>query len=489
MKILLTGANGYIAMRLLPLLVEAGHEVTCVVRDQYRFQPSPKLAERIRVIEYDFLLPSYASRIFKGEEYDAAYYLIHSLAEHAQSLKDNEKTAAETFVKVAQQTGVKQIIYLSGIANEEQLSPHLSARKTVKDVFIQSGIPYTIFEAGIIVGSGSASFEIIRDLVEKLPIMIAPKWLETRCQPICIRNVINYLSRCLLMPEAMKRTFEIGGPDILTYKEMLMGYAEVRGYKRHIFIFPVPLPHLSAYFIHLITATNLAIGRQLVRSMKNDVVCRENAVRDIIPQELIGYKEAIRLAFQAIEQNMVVSSWKGAASSSLERLDVNEYIEVPKYGCFRDRKWLEIKEQNIPEVAERFFGIGGHQGWFYADRLWRIRGRLDQIIGGVGLSRGRRSEVDLKPGDALDFWRVLLADRNNYRLLLLAEMKLPGEAWLEFAIVKHNSRSFIKQTATFRPHGVWGRLYWYAMLPFHFFIFRNMIRRIAYGMPGEKKHQ
>jgi len=479
MRILLTGANGYIGMRLLPVLVEAGHEVTCVVRDRNRFKPSADLLNKINIIEFDFLQPENAVQNFNKKQFDVAYYLIHSLGDTSTTLKEYEIRSAGCFVLVATLTQVKQIVYLSGISNEKNLSKHLLARKVVKDVFIRSGIAYTIFEAGIIVGSGSISFEIIRDLTEKLPVMIVPRWLNSRCQPIAIRNVINYLYKCLLKEQTFFRTFEIGGPDVLTYKEMLLGFAAVRGYKRYILSLPVLFPGLSAYWLYLTTSANFTIARQLVQSMKNDVVCKEHSIHEIIPQELIPYREAIKMAFLKIEQNMVVSSWKDAASSSLSRLDVNQYVNVPVNGCYKDRRWIEIDKDKVEEVANRFFGIGGNHGWYYADKLWRLRGLMDKLVGGVGLKRGRTSDVDIQPGDTLDFWRVLLVDHKNYRLLLFAEMKLPGEAWLEFSIVKNENRCLLKQTATFRPRGIIGRNYWYAMLPFHYFIFRNMLKRIA----------
>ncbi len=479
MRILLTGANGYIGMRLLPVLVEAGHEVTCVVRDINRFKPSPDLLNKVDIIEFDFLHPENAVQHFNKKQFDAAYYLIHSLGDTSTTLKEYELRSAGCFVLVATLTQVKQIIYLSGISNEKKLSKHLSARKVVKDVFMKSEIAYTILEAGIIVGSGSISFEIIRDLTEKIPVMIVPRWLNSKCQPIAIRNVINYLHLCLMNEKTFFKTFEIGGPDVLSYKQMLLDFAEVRGYKRYIITLPVLFPGLSAHWIYLSTSASFVIAKQLVQSMKNDVVCKESSIHDIIPQDLISYKGAIKMAFERIEQNMVVSSWTDSASSSLQHLEVNQHIEVPVNGCFKDKKWTEIDKDKVEEVANRFFGIGGEHGWYYADMLWQIRGMLDKLLGGVGLSRGRRSKVDIQAGDTIDFWRVILADHKNYRLLLFAEMKLPGEAWLEFAIVQNENRCILKQTATFRPKGIMGRNYWYSMLPFHYFIFRNMLKRIA----------
>ena len=479
MRILLTGANGYIGMRLLPVLVEAGHEVTCVVRDRNRFQPAAGILNKVKVIEFDFLQPENAVQNFNKKQFDVAYYLIHSLDDTATTLKEYELRSAGCFVLVAVLTQVKQIIYLSGISNEKKLSQHLLSRKVVKYVFLRSEIPYTIFEAGIIVGSGSVSFEMIRDLSEKLPVIIGPLWLNTLCQPIAIRNVISYLEKCLLNEATFFKTFEIGGPDVLTYKQMLLGFAAERGYKRYIFALPVPFPGLAAYLLYLTTSANLTITRQLVSSMKNEVVCKNNDIQQIIPMPLIPYREAIQMAFERIKQNMVVSSWMNAASSSLSHLEVNQFVEVPEFGCYKDRKFMLIDKANVEEIAGRFFGIGGKNGWYYADYLWKIRGVLDRLIGGVGLQRGRRSEIDIESGEVIDFWRVLLADHKNHRLLLFSEMKLPGDAWLEFSIVQSEHHCILKQTATFRPKGILGRNYWYLMLPFHYFIFRNMLKRIA----------
>ncbi|MFI5222042.1 MAG: SDR family oxidoreductase [Bacteroidia bacterium] len=479
MRILLTGANGYIGMRLLPVLIEAGHDVTCVVRESRRFQPNPDLRKKITVIDFDFLQHDTIVHDFFAKEFDVAYYLIHSLKDTFVDLEEMERESANCFIRVARITKVKQLIYLGGISNAGALSTHLNARKIVKDTLINSGIPFTIFEAGIIVGSGSASFEIIRDLVEKLPVIVAPNWLNSKCQPIAVRNVINYLRDSVMNEKTFNKTFEIGGPDVLSYKEMMLRFAEVRGYRRFILTFPFVTAKLSSYWLYFLTSTNFTIARQLIESLKNDVVCLNKSVLEILPQELISYKDAIKLAFQMIQQNMVVSSWKDASSSTLHHLDINEYIEVPTFGCYKDRRWTEIEADKVEEVAERFFGIGGVHGWYYADALWRIRGIIDKLFGGVGLLRGRRNESELQPGDAVDFWRVILADKKNHRLLLFAEMKLPGEAWLEFSIVNFHNRYFLKQTATFRPQGIAGRNYWYSMLPFHFFIFRNMLKKIA----------
>lgn len=479
MNVLLTGANGYIGMRLLPILVEAGHNVICVVRDLNRFNPIAGLRNKVKIIEYDFIGEQEPQVVFKDLNIDVAFFLIHSLRDKHSLLEEYERRSAIRFVDVARYTNTKQIIFLGGITNQPDLSPHLKARKSVREILQLSGIPYTIFEAGIIVGSGSASFEIIRDLVEKLPLLIVPKWINSKCQPIAVRNVINYLVGSMLLEKTYNRTFEIGGPEVLTYKQMMEEFARVRGIKARIIYFPLITTRFSALWLYFTTSVNYTIARHLTESLKNDVVCKDFSIRDIIHQELIPYREAINLAITMIAQNMVISSWREAATASLNRLDINDYIHVPAYGCFYDRKWIEIDKDKVEEVAYRFFEIGGHHGWYYADTLWRLRGLIDKLVGGVGIQRGRRSDIDLKAGDVLDLWRVLLVDRKKHRLLLFAEMKLPGEAWLEFSIVENNNRAILKQTATFRPIGIWGRLYWYSMLPFHFFIFRNMIKLIA----------
>jgi hypothetical protein len=342
---------------------------------------------------------------------------------------------------------------------------------------------HTVLRAGIIVGSGSASFEIIRDLVEKLPVMIAPKWLNTRCQPIAIRNVIHYLSGVHEKKETENQVYDIGGPEILTYKEMLLQYGEVRGLKRYIYTVPVLSPRLSSFWLYFVTATSYNLASNLVDSMKVDVIARKNNLCEIIALDSITYKESVQLAFQKIEQNLVLSSWKDAVvTSGSEVSNIEEFVKVPVHGCFKDKKERELKRP-VEEVLENIWRIGGEQGWYYGTFLWKLRGYLDKIFGGIGLRRGRRSPTEIFPGDALDFWRVIIASRPKKRLLLFAEMKLPGEAWLEFRIVRKDDQDILRQTATFRPKGLLGRLYWYSVWPFHIFVFNGMIDRLVSYKP------
>lgn len=472
MKILLTGATGYIAQRLLPVLIGAGHEVLCCVRDKRRFNSAKHASPLVQVIEIDFLDPDTLERI--PEDIDAAYYLIHSMATTSDSdFESLEALSALHFKLRLEQTRVQQVIYLSGIVNEEQLSRHLTSRKNVEAILSSGTFALTTLRAGIIVGSGSASFEIIRDLVEKLPVMIAPRWLETRSQPVAIRNVVEFLHGVLLHPATYRQSYDIGGPEVLTYKEMLLRFAKVRGLHRRIFIVPVMTPKLSSYWLYFVTATSYTLATNLVNSMKVEVIAKDNNLREMLGIRLIGYDESIRLAFDKIEQNQVVSSWKDALSSDILHGGISRYIQVPVFGCFIDSR--SIQTADAEQTLRRIWAIGGATGWYYGNWLWQLRGFLDKLVGGVGLRRGRKNPTELAAGESLDFWRVLLADKAEKRLLLYAEMKLPGEAWLEFKITDGNT---VTQTATFRPRGLWGRLYWYAVLPFHGFIFKGMLRRI-----------
>ena len=472
MKILLTGATGYIGKRLLPILIDKGHEVVCCVRDKKRFPTEGIYSNsKISLLEVDFLKELPSSEAIK--DIDAAYYLIHSMSSGSGDFAEMEEASAKNFLKLVESTSVKQIIYLTGITNEEKLSKHLSSRKNVEEILNQSSVPLTAIKAGIIVGSGSASFEIIRDLVEKLPVMIAPKWLNTKSQPIAIRNVLECLSGVLLKEETFNRSFDIGGPDVLSYKEMLLQFAEVRGFKRYVFTVPVMTPRLSSYWLYFVTSTSYKLAVNLVDSMKVEVIAKDNELEKMLGIEPISYKEAVRLAFQKIEQNSVISSWKDSLASSYADNSLLEHINVPTDGCLVDRR--EKKIVGDPDlVLQNIWSIGGKRGWYYGNRLWKIRGFMDKMVGGVGLRRGRTHPHEINTGDTLDFWRVLAADKKNRRLLLYAEMKLPGEAWLEFRIIERNGENFLQQTATFRPEGLAGRLYWYSVLPFHFFVFDGM---------------
>ena len=369
---------------------------------------------------------------------------------------------------------LKQVVYLSGIVNSDDLSKHLESRKNVEDILSGNTFALTTLRAGIIVGSGSASFEIIRDLVEKLPVMITPRWLKTKCQPIAIRNVIDFLSGVLGKTETYNQSYDIGGPDILSYKDMLLRFAKIRGLKRRILVVPLMTPKLSSYWLYFVTSTSYALAKNLVNSMKVEVICRPNNLAELLGIKLIDYNTSIKMAFGKIEQNQVLSSWKDAQTSGILSKGLSQYIEVPVNGCFKDIRTIQLK--NAAQALDKVWSIGGKTGWYYGNHLWKIRGFLDQLIGGVGMRRGRRSSLDIFPGDALDFWRVLLADKKEKRLLLYAEMKLPGEAWLEFKIDEKNC---LIQTATFRPLGILGRLYWYAVLPFHGFIFKGMIGKLS----------
>jgi len=471
MKILLTGATGYIGRRLLPSLLGLGHEVICCLRDKSRFNLEEYQSQLISVIEIDFLDPGSLTNI--PPDIDAAYYLVHSMST-AGDFSSMESSSAENFRDAISKTAARQVIYLSGIVNESVLSKHLESRLEVERILSEGPVPLTTLRAGIIVGSGSASFEIIRDLVEKLPIMIAPRWLNTKCQPIAIRNVISFLAGVLLRADTFNQSFDIGGPDILTYKEMLLQFAEVRKLRRKIFVVPVMTPKLSSYWLYFVTSTSYTLAKNLVDSMKVEVICRPNDLAMRLQVDLIHYREAIRMAFDKIEQNEVVSSWKDALTSNILNKGISKHIEVPVNGCFKDVRTMPVK--NVEEVMDRIWAIGGSTGWYYGNWLWNIRGLMDKFVGGVGLRRGRRSPTKLFAGDTLDFWRVLLASKVQKRLLLYAEMKLPGEAWLEFRI---NQQNELEQIATFRPLGVWGRLYWYSVLPFHGFIFKGMLREIV----------
>ncbi|MFT4695927.1 MAG: hypothetical protein ACI8RY_001095 [Urechidicola sp.] len=470
MKILLTGSTGYIGKRLLISLLDEGYEVVCCVRDAKRFNPSEAIIEKVEIIEVDLLDKESLKQVPK--DIDGAYYLVHSMSS-SSDYKSLEQQCAVNFREAMNNTEIKHVMYLSGIVNETDLSEHLSSRKNVEIELEKGNYHLTTLRAGIIIGSGSASFEIIRDLVEKLPIMITPKWLNTKSQPIGIKDVISFLSKGIFNSKTFNHNFDIGGPDVLSYKEMLLGFAKERNLKRKIWTVPVMTPKLSSYWLYFVTSTSYKLASSLVDSMKIEVVCRDHKINKILQITPISYQKALELAFARIKNNDVLSSWKDAYASSGLTDSISDFIEVPTFGCFKDVRDREVLDNE--QCIQKIWSIGGETGWYSGNWLWKLRGYLDKFVGGVGLRRGRTNPDTIHAGDALDFWRVLYANKQEGRLLLFAEMKLPGEAWLEFKIENNK----LIQTATFRPLGVLGRAYWYAVFPFHGFIFKGMIRNIT----------
>ena len=472
MKVLLTGATGYIGKRLLPALVQQGYEVVCCVRDKSKFHPEKYVRERIVVVENDLTRMETLATIPK--DIDFAYFLVHSMSSN-RNYEEQERQAAINFREALRETNVRQVVYLGGIVNSATLSKHLTSRKNVGEELAKGDYAFTALRAGIIIGSGSASFEIIRDLVEKLPVMVAPRWLKTRCQPIGVGDVIRILTGVLNDRRMYGKTYDIAGDEILTYKEMLQGFASVRGLRRFIWTVPVMTPRLSSYWLYFVTSTSYMLASSLVDSMKVEVVAVNstelNEMLGIVP---LSYKESIKIAFEKIEQNEIVSSWKDSTiSGRMEDYKIAEYIQVPTFGCYKDVRVRLVDDKT--RCISKIWSIGGEHGWYYGTWLWNLRGFVDKLAGGVGLRRGRTRVDDIEAGDALDFWRVLYADKLEGRLLLFAEMKLPGEAWLEF---KMDGERLI-QTATFRPKGLLGRFYWYSVLPLHGLIFKGLITKLT----------
>ena len=472
MKILVTGATGYIGKRLIPLLVNEGHDVICAVRDAQRADKTYLDENHISIVEADFLKPTTLNSIPK--DIDVAYYLIHSMSSSSSDFKSLEEECALNFKEYFETTSIKHVIYLSGITNDTNLSKHLSSRKNVESILTSKKYALTTFKAGIIVGSGSSSFEIIRDLVEKLPFMIAPKWLNTKTQPIGVRDVLSFLNNAKGNTKVYNKSFDIFGPEILTYKDMLLQFAKARKLSRYILTVPVMTPKLSSYWLYFVTSTSYKLARTLVDSMGVEIIGEKSDINTILNVQPMTYKKAVELAFIKIEQNSIISSWKDSfISSGRLKNSAHKYINVPSYGCYKDIK--ERKVKTIEKTLDKIWSIGGSTGWYYGTFLWKIRGYIDKLLGGIGLRRGRTHPTELNVGDALDFWRVIYSDKTKKRLLLYAEMKLPGEAWLEFKI----ENNILKQTATFRPWGVFGRLYWYSVIPFHGLIFNGMINNLV----------
>lgn len=471
MKVLLTGATGYIGKRLLPFLIDMGYDVVCGVRDKSKFHQEGGIIKKVDVVELDLTKQATLANIPK--DIDFAYYLVHSMSS-SSDYQELEKQSAINFRERLNELDVKQVIYLSGIVNSETLSKHLTSRKNVEQELGKGHYALTTARAGIIIGSGSASFEIIRDLVEKLPVMVTPRWLQTLCQPIGIADVMKILTGMLNRKETFNTSYDIGGDEVLTYKEMLLQFAAVRGLERHIWTLPIMTPKLSSYWLYFITSTSYKLAISLVDSMKVEVVAKHHEViNEILHIKPLAYKVCIANAFEKTKQNTIVSSWKDSTISGTMDFKISEYIQVPDFGCYKDMRSKAFNDLTL--CLDNVWSIGGERGWYYANWLWKLRGFVDRLVGGVGLRRGRTNKSEIQAGDALDFWRVLYADKEEGRLLLFAEMKVPGEAWLEFKIEDGK----LVQTATFRPLGLCGRAYWFALLPFHGIIFNGMLSNIV----------
>lgn len=473
------GATGYVGGRLVPRLLASGYRVRVAGRSvsKLRCRPWGQHPE-IEVVQADVLDSDSLSHAAAGCR--AAFYLVHSMNPQTTDFAKTDRTGAYNMVKAAAAAGLDRIIYLGGLGTDDpHLSKHLKSRIEVAEILQNGPVPATFLRAAMILGAGSASFEILRYLVERLPVMTTPKWVRTPAQPIAIRNVLTYLQGCLEKDEVKGRTFDIGGPDVLTYQELMGIYAEEAGIpKRRIIPVPLLTPKLSSYWIHLVTPVPAALARPLTEGLKNPVVCRENSIRAVIPQRLLSCREAIRLSLERVQQERIDTCWSDAGAPAVPEWT---YCGDASYagGTILESGYRVVVEQTPEAVWRIVKGIGGRRGWYFAEFLWRLRGMIDKLAGGVGLRRGRRHPDELLPGDALDFWRVLEMEEQR-RLLLLAEMKLPGEALLEFRISPvGENRTEILQLSRFLPRGLLGMAYWYGLYPFHQWIFKGMVREIA----------
>ncbi|MEG1586990.1 MAG: SDR family oxidoreductase [Bacteroidales bacterium] len=474
MNVLLTGVTGYIGGRMLPVLLDEGHTVYACVRDKLRFPPQYRDHPNLRIVEVDFMNPDFSTL---PSDIDAAYYLIHSMTTSLTHFDEAEERQARSFTEYMNHTRVRQVIYLSGITAGEHLSQHLSSRKRVGEILAGGNYALTILRAAIISGAGSASFEIMYDLVDKLPVMIGPDSLNNECQPIGVVNVVYYLKEVLLNEATFGQTFDIGGPEILTYRKMLEIIAEVRHLKRRIYTVNWISARLAAHWFYFITSASYKLAVNLSDSMKNNVICQENRIRELIPQPLLTFRQTVEMALEKIASDNVLTSWKDSFSSSGLNYKLSQHWKVPEHGVQTYEVSRDVAVSR-DEVLRRIWETGGTHGWWYANWLWKARGLLDLFDKGVGM-RGRTNKEELSPGDALDFWRVLIADKLGGRLLLYAEMVMPGQGWLDFQLTEKNGKLVLTQKATFRPHGWKGRLYWLSTMPLHHFIFHGMIRKLT----------
>jgi uncharacterized protein YbjT (DUF2867 family) len=463
----------------VPLLLDAGYHVRALARAPGKLKSRPWAQHpRLAIVKGDVLDKASLQQALSGCR--AAYYLVHSMVPGVRDFAATDRQAARNMAEAAATENLEQIIYLGGLGDaEESLSHHLQSRTEVGAVLREGSVPVTILRAAMIIGSGSASFEILRYLVDRLPIMITPRWIDTPCQPIGVRNVLHYLIGCLEEPKTIGGTFDIGQPEVTNYRKLMEIYAEEAGLQRRLVI-PVPVltPRLSSYWIHLVTPVPASIARPLAEGLCNPVVCQENRIVELLPQELYDARKAIRLALDRLRQHQVESSWTDSGEINPAEWSVPG---DPHWagGSYYDDSRRIILEATPEEVWPAVSSIGGEIGYYYANWLWRLRGVLDRLCGGVGLSRGRRSQTELYPGDAIDFWRVVEVRRPDF-LMLYAEMKLPGEAVLSFQLKPLDDGLVeLQQIARFLPRGLLGLLYWYAVMPFHHYVFNGMLYGIA----------
>lgn len=463
-KILVIGVTGYIGGRLVPRLLERDYEVRCMARDVSRAEGRWEGAEVVHgdVMDKDSLKKAM-------EEIDAAYYLIHSMSAGEKDFVDKDIRAADNFASAAREAGVQRIVYLGGLgSSEDTLSPHLEPRQKTGDELRKGSVPVTEFRAGMIVGSGSISFEMVRYLTERVPVMICPSWVRTRTQPIAVRDVLRYLIDTLHIDETKNRILEIGGQDILTYEQLMRIYGKVRGLKRVMIHVPFLTPKLSSYWVDFVTPIPSSIARPLIEGLRNELIVRDNTARDLFNFEPITYEETVLLALEREKTGKVETIWSGSLSS-IKGTEVVPLDLSQKEGMIIEKRERKV---NAPanKVFETICSIGGQNGW-YNNFLWQLRGIIDRLVSGVGMRRGRRDPQKLRTGDPLDFWRVEAIEENKL-LRLRAEMKLPGEALLQFSIRDEgNSHCILTQTAFFEPKGLFGLLYWYSIYPLHGWIF------------------
>jgi len=469
MKILVTGATGYIGGRLVPRLIAQGHTVRCLTRSPKKVADRFAGAEIVAGDAIDSLTQPAAFA-----DVDVAYYLIHSMGAGGAHFQSRDRAIARNFAVAAKAAGVKRIIYLGGLGDAKRaLSEHLRSRHEVGDVLREYGPPVTEFRAAIIIGSGSVSFEMIRYLTERLPLMVAPKWVTTRCQPIAVDDVLDYLVGALENERTTGRSYEIGGRDVLSYRGLMLCYARVRGLRRLIIDVPLFTPRLSSYWIHLVTPVPAGIARPLIDGLRSEVIVQDEAALAEFPIRPIGCEEAIRRALDRYRDADRPTTWFDAYAGSASPGEFRGVVQ----GMLIDRR-----ERRTAAKARAVFDVvtslGGEYGWLFADWLWDLRGAMDWALGGVGMRRGRRSPTSLRIGDAVDFWRVEALEPNRL-LRLRAEMKLPGNAWLEFAVAPEPTGSMLKLTAFFEPRGLLGTAYWYIIAPMHNAIFGGLARRIV----------